>query len=78
MKTKHIVWTLAIVLALIGLYLTRNEPTITQVDREQTLTLTNKVVQCKGITKDSIQCKRKTAEPNGYCWQHQSQSLTLN
>ena len=26
--------------------------------------------QCKGITKAGAQCKRKTTEPDGYCYQH--------
>lgn len=30
-------------------------------------------VQCKGITKAGARCKNMTTNPNGYCYQHQSQ-----
>jgi hypothetical protein len=27
-------------------------------------------VQCHGTTKAGAQCRRKTADVSGYCWQH--------
>ncbi|MGV8018311.1 MAG: DUF5763 domain-containing protein [Ignavibacteria bacterium] len=34
----------------------------------------SKSVRCNGITKKGAQCKRKTTNSNGYCWQHQNQA----
>ena len=31
-------------------------------------------VQCQGLTQKGAQCKRKTTNENGYCWQHQEQA----
>jgi hypothetical protein len=27
-------------------------------------------VRCKGTTQKGHQCKRRTKDPSGYCWQH--------
>lgn len=32
--------------------------------------------QCQGTTQKGLQCKRRTTNTNGYCWQHQNQPST--
>jgi hypothetical protein len=33
------------------------------------------MVQCKGLSKDGVRCKRFTDSKNGLCWQHKNQRI---
>ncbi len=37
---------------------------------QQPTSRTTYSVRCNGITQKGYQCKRKTKNANGYCWQH--------
>lgn len=52
-------------------YSTNTQPTyLYQTTTTQQTYRTTYSVRCNGITQKGYQCKRKTKNANGYCWQH--------
>jgi len=74
MKTRTFLFIIICLALGIGFACLPEVPLLQDIDKEQTaLAQGVPATQCRGITKDSTRCQRRTTDSTGYCFQHRNQ-----